>query len=252
MSYSDLTTYVNTTSKCGSRDGREITRITPHEMAARWTGPQCADYFCSTDRECSSNYCIGYDGSIACNVEEEYRAWTSSSYDNDSRAITVEISNDDLGIYDMTDAAINAFVDLCVDLFRRYPSLGGKAVYTGDTDGNITFHRWFASTACPGDWFADRIYDIVDMINERLEGDDVSAYDVVTYRNPDMDFNFSDNNDLWQNVYNAGHLLTYKNEKVNGKKDLYQLITDASKASAKIDALEKKLDKLIAALDGKK
>lgn len=40
----------------------------------------------------------------------------------------------------------------------------------------------------------------------------------------------------------------YTNEAVNGDKDLYQLITDAANAGAKIDALEKKVDQLIAAL----
>lgn len=168
MTVSKLCTYTHLTSKCNSRSGSSITRITPHQMSAHWTGKQCADYFCSTSRQASANYCIGYDGDIAQNVDETMRAWTSSSWDNDRRAITIELSNSASDTARMTDATIKALEDLCVDLLQRYPSLGGKLVWTGDTDGNITFHKWFADTDCPGWYLEKMIPSIVEHVNERL------------------------------------------------------------------------------------
>lgn len=168
MTTSKLCSYVHITSKSDSRGGSSITRITPHQMAAHWTGAHCADYFCETNRSCSANYCIGYDGDIAQNVDESRRAWTSSSYDNDRRAITVEMSNSDTDTARMTDATIKAFEDLCVDLLQRYPSLGGKLIWTGDTDGNISLHEWFANTDCPGWYLKKMLPSIVEHVNERM------------------------------------------------------------------------------------
>lgn len=179
MTKSELCTYVNIAwNKKYDRGSRSITRITPHQMWAHWTGEQCADYFCSTNRNCSANYCIGYDGSIAQNIPEEYGAWTSSSEDNDTRAITVEISNSDWDTARMTDASIDAFIKLCVDLLKRYPSLGGKLRWTGDTDGNISLHEWFANTDCPGWYLKKMLPYIVEQVNELMEP---SKYDVCVW-----------------------------------------------------------------------
>lgn len=74
---------------------------------------------------------------------------------------------------------------------------------------------------------------------------------VVGYSNDDgMDFKFW-SDEVYQNIWNSGHILTYKNEDVNGTKDLYQLITDAANANGKVDALEAKVDKLIELLENK-
>ena len=170
MTKSKLCTYTNIAwNKRYDRSGRLITRITPHEMWAHWTGEHAADYFCDTDRNASANYCIGYDGDIAQNVDEEHGAWTSSSWDNDTRAITVEMSNSYLGTHEMTDATIKAFEDLCVDLLQRYPSLGGRLNYTGDTSGNITLHEWFSNTDCPGWYLKKKLPQIVRDVNERMQ-----------------------------------------------------------------------------------
>ena len=155
------------------RNGTTVTRITPHQMVAHWTGKQCADYFVNNGIENSANYCIGYDGSIWCNVTENHRAWTSSSGWNDYQAITVELSNtEDIYSGKMTDETIEAFINLCVDLIQRYPSLGGKFNYTADSScstGNISLHRWFANTSCPGDWFVKKLPYIQREVNKRLK-----------------------------------------------------------------------------------
>ena len=56
---------------------------------------------------------------------------------------------------------------------------------------------------------------------------------------------------MYQYIWHEGRILTYKNEEVNGSKDVYQLLTDAAKAGAKVDALEAKLDAVLAALSAK-
>lgn len=152
------------------RDGIAITRITPHQMVAHWTAETAAKYFVNNGIENSVNYCIGYDGSIWCNVTEDHRAWTSSSWSNDVRAITIELSNtEDVYSGQMTDATINAFIELCVDLIQRYPSLGGQFNYTGDLTGNISLHEWFSDTNCPGSWFKSKLPEIQERVNARLK-----------------------------------------------------------------------------------
>lgn len=144
---------------------QKVTKFTPHYMCAKWTGEQCATYFRDCDRQCSANYCIGYDGGIVCNVPEEYRAWTSSSSWNDQRAITVECAN--LPDGSLTDATWKSLVKLGADVMRRY---GFRPWYTGDSSGTITEHRMFASTDCPGPWLHPRMGQLAVAIKNELDG----------------------------------------------------------------------------------
>lgn len=165
-SNSSLITYQNLTKKHDDRTHR-IDSITIHHMSGVMTARQCCDYFCETDREVSANYCIGYDGSIALNVEEKYRAWTSSSEKNDMRAITIEVSND-RGDPDwhVSDIALEKLIDLCVDICRRNNIK--ELVYTGDAYGNLTMHKMFIATDCPGPYLSKKFPYIVKQVNERL------------------------------------------------------------------------------------
>ena len=82
MGYSKLTqelVLADTSNYSQGRSGETICKITPHHMAGVLTGAQCARLFQSPGRNASANYCIGVDGDIVCSVEEENRAWTSSS-----------------------------------------------------------------------------------------------------------------------------------------------------------------------------
>lgn len=168
MARSSLCTYVNITGNHSSgRAGCEVCKVTPHYMAARWTGRQCADYFASTARQASSNYCIGVGGDIAMSVDESDRAWTSSSAWNDRRAITIECGNVDNSTGEMTAATWDSLVALCVDICKRY---GFRLSYTGDRDGSLTEHRMFASTDCPGAWLHARMGQLADEVNAALDG----------------------------------------------------------------------------------
>lgn len=119
----------------------------------------------------------------------------------------------------------------------QYTSVGRISGYSGNLDLNksyLTAEEWLEMQGSEEDIMASK--------EEVVSG-------VVGYTNDDgMGFRlWSD--ELYQCVWNAGHMLTYKNENVNGGKDLYQLITDAAKASAKVDALEAKVDALETKLD---
>lgn len=168
MTQSSLCTYRNITGNhSAGRGGNKVCKITPHYMAARWSGKQCADYFASTSRQASSNYCIGIDGDIAMSVDEDDRAWTSSSGWNDRQAITIECGDIDNSTGEMTQATWDSLVSLCADICRRY---GFRLIYTGDRNGSLTEHRMFASTDCPGQWLHARMGQLAREVNARLDG----------------------------------------------------------------------------------
>ena len=171
MTQSSLCTYRNITSnRSNGRGGNSVCKITPHYMCAYWSGRGCADYFASTTRQASSNYCIGVDGDIAMSVDEDDRAWTSSSGWNDRQAITIECGNCDDS--SLTDATWNSLVNLCVDICQRY---GFSLEYTGDKYGSLTEHRMFASTDCPGSWLHANMSRLANEVNARLNGESGSS-----------------------------------------------------------------------------
>ncbi len=163
---SPLVTYTNLSE---NRDPRisPIDRITIHHMSEIQTAKECCDYFQGGDREVSANYCIGWDGSVGLSVPEEYRAWTSSSEANDMRAVTIEVSNDGYGPdWHVSDASLEELISLCVDICLRNGI--EKLVYTGDTRGNLTMHKWFAATDCPGRYLESRFPYIAQRVNNAL------------------------------------------------------------------------------------
>lgn len=172
MTRSSLCAYSNLTGNCSSRHGNRVCKITPHYMAANWTGRSCADYFASTARQASSNYCVGSGGDIAQSVDEDLRAWTSSSAWNDRQAITIECANVDNSTGEMTQATWGALVSLCVDICRRY---GFRLEYTGDGGGSLTEHRMYAATACPGPWLHERMGLLAGAVNGILDGGSAPA-----------------------------------------------------------------------------
>lgn len=155
-----------------------ITRITPHHAAGVLSLESLLNIFVPTSRQASCNYAIGSDGRLGLCVDEENRAWTSSSSDNDNRAITVEIANSTGSPeWRISEKAEQAFVDLCVDICKRYNKKGvfyeGKLV--ADREGwlQITLHEWFKATLCPGPYIKKRLPELVKRINEKLNPEPV-------------------------------------------------------------------------------
>ena len=169
MSRSSLTSaYIpaNTSNYTKGRNGYKVCKITPHHMAGKLTGTQCAKLFQAKGRGASANYCIGYKGDIVCAVDEENRAWTSANRTNDYQAITIEVANDQIGgNWHISDAAWNSLVNLCVDICRRY---NFKLNNTGNKNGSLTRHNMFAKTTCPGPYLQSRFQELADVVNAKL------------------------------------------------------------------------------------
>lgn len=150
------------------RKGHKICKITPHHMAGVLSGEQCARIFQNPNRQASANYCIGNDGGIVGCVDENNRAWTSSSSSNDCQAITIEVSNCEIGgEWKISDAAWNALIKLCVDICTRYDF---KLTYDGTPNGSLTRHNMFTNTNCPGKYLQGKFQELANTVNSILEG----------------------------------------------------------------------------------
>ena len=165
------------------RNGRlyPITKITIHHAAMVCNARVVASVFVPEARKASATYCIGNDGGIVQCVKESDMPWTSSNSDNDNRAITIEVANSArYGQWPISDAAMESLINLCVDICERNPGIG-RLNYTGDTNGNLTMHCWFANTQCPGPYLKSKFPFIAEEVNRRLDAKNVSTktvYDV--------------------------------------------------------------------------
>ena len=179
MSNSTLADIVMLSPNSSPRTAK-IDTITIHHMATVSSAEACAASFLPTSRKASANYCIGNDGDVVLSVDESRRAWTSSNAANDNRAITIEVSNSERGgDWPVSDAALNKLLDLCEDICRRNGI--EKLSYTGDLSGNMTLHKWFASTACPGPYLESKMPWIAEEVNRRL-GIEAPAEEKPIYR----------------------------------------------------------------------
>ncbi len=167
-------------------EARKIDTITIHHTAGVLSVEALGEDFMNPARKASSNYGVGNDGRIACYVEEENTAWTSSSRDNDSRAITIEVVNSRTGEpWPVSEQAYSALIGLLVDICKRHgiPRLlwkNDKSLIGQPDKQNMTIHRWFSATDCPGQYLLNRMGEIADTVNARLaaqekEDEDVNA-----------------------------------------------------------------------------
>ena len=153
------------------RKGYKICKITPHHMAGVLSGEQCARIFQNPNRQASANYCIGNDGGIVGCVDENNRAWTSSSSSNDCQAITIEVSNNKTGgDWTISDAAWNSLINLCVDICKRH---GFRLNYDGTPNGSLTRHDMFANTNCPGPYLKSKLSELARIVNAKLDGENI-------------------------------------------------------------------------------
>ena len=169
MSNSPLVNYVKISPNKNSPRNHKIDTITIHHMAGNLSVETCGNLFASSSRQASANYGIGSDSRVGMYVEEKDRSWCSSSGANDHRAITIEVANDQIGgNWHVSDTALEKLIELCADICKRngIPKLN----YTGDTKGNLTMHKWFAATACPGPYLESKFPYIAEQVNQRLGG----------------------------------------------------------------------------------
>lgn len=168
MSNSKLVSGVLLTQNCSKPRNHVIDRITPHYMAWYTDARTCCESFVPASRRASANYCIGKDGEIWLNVEECNRAWTTGSSYNDNRAVTIECANYtgsfNYGV--LPDVVWSSLVLLCIDICQRN---GIEYInYTGDDSGNLTKHKWYQDTDCPGPWLDKQFDRLAKEINDGL------------------------------------------------------------------------------------
>ena len=173
MSNSPLATYRRPSPDRDHPRTHKIDTITIHCYIGQVTARQGCDYFARTDREASANYVVGYDGSIGVSVDEGDRSWCSANAENDHRAVTIEVACERQHPYQVTKEAYQALIALVADVCRRnhIEKLRWQADESliGQVERqNMTVHRWFAATACPGKYLYDRMGRIASEVNERL------------------------------------------------------------------------------------
>ena len=167
MSNSPLVDYKKISPNSTNPRKSKIKKITIHHMAGNLTVEACGEVFAPASRQASANYGIGTDGRVGLYVEEKNRAWTSSNPDNDNQAVTIEVANDKTGgNWHVSDKALAKLIDLCVDICKRNGI--DKLVFTGDASGNLTMHKYFANTTCPGEYLESKFPYIANEVNKRL------------------------------------------------------------------------------------
>ena len=172
--YSSLATVYIPSPFYGARNAT-IDTITIHHMAGDFTVETCGNIFQREGRNASSNYGIGTDGRIACYVDEEHRAKTSSNWRNDARSITIEVANNCYNPWTVSDVALSSLINLLIDVcYRRgiYPLKwsDNKTDRVNHKNGcNMTVHRDFTATICPSDYLMYRMSYIAEQVNAGIK-----------------------------------------------------------------------------------
>ena len=179
MSRSSLVDYVKISPNSSNPRNNKIKKITIHHMAGNLTVEGCGNVFQNKNRQASSNYGVDSNGRVGLYVEEENRAWTSSNRVNDNQAVTIEVANDG-GAPDwhVSDKALSKTIWLCVDICRRNGI--ERLNFTGDSSGNLTMHKMFTATTCPGPYLESKMQYIANEVNKILS--DNTESDDVLYR----------------------------------------------------------------------
>lgn len=144
----------------------QITKITIHHYAG--VVRNLKDYIgLANSRGESCQYLIDVNGNIGLFCDEKDRSWCSSSSWNDSRAITIEVSNDAVGEpWSISKASYDALIKLCIDICKRNGIK--KLEFTGDKNGSLTYHYMFYATQCPGTWIKNHTQEICQKVNAGL------------------------------------------------------------------------------------
>jgi len=152
------------------RRNQKISKIAIHHTAGVINGWPLARIFVPRSRQASANYCLGSDGKIILGVDEANRAWTTSSGWCDNRAVTIEVGNSTgAPKWLVSDAVLARLIDLVYDICKRngiYP-----CTYTGNTNGTLVMHKWFAQTSCPGPYLSTKFGYIANEVTKRLAKD---------------------------------------------------------------------------------
>jgi muramidase (flagellum-specific) len=157
MSNSPLVAYTRLSPNHSGSRKNKISRITPHCIVGQMGIESLGEWFSKSSTRASSNYGIGFDGRVGMYVEEKNRAWTSSSSDNDNKAVTIECASELKSPFAFKDVVFDSLVKLCIDICKRNGK--NKLIWPGskaatllynpkDNEMLLTVHRYFSNTAC--------------------------------------------------------------------------------------------------------
>jgi hypothetical protein len=180
MSNSSLVDYTKLSPNKSTRQGK-ISKITIHHTAGVINVEALGNVFQPKSRQASSNYGVDSDGRVGMYVEEKDRSWASSNASNDHVAVTIEVSNDGGANWHVSDKALQKTIELCADICKRNGI--EKLNFTGDKTGNLTMHKYFAATACPGEYLESKFPYIADEVNKILSGNKKEALKELTTAN---------------------------------------------------------------------
>lgn len=167
MSNSKLVNYIRLSPNCTKPRNNSIKKITIHMVAGNASVETLGYIFEKKTRKASSNYGIGSDGRVGMYVEEANRSWCSGSRENDHQAITIEVANDSgAPEWHVSDKAMKKLIALCVDICKRNGI--EKLNFTGDKSGNLTMHKYFQDTSCPGQYLESKFPYIANEVNKAL------------------------------------------------------------------------------------
>lgn len=180
MGYSSLAS-VKIWSPCHSgKRTHKIDSVAIHTMAGNLSVEECGNLFANSATQASSNYGVDSKGHIGVYVDEDNRAWCTSSNGVDQRAISIEVASINAHEpYECTPDAYQSLIRLLVDICQRNDISGlkwredksyAKSAAAGGSvsEQNMFVHRWFANKSCPGDYLYKRMGQIANDVNSRL------------------------------------------------------------------------------------
>ncbi len=176
---SSLVNYTRISPNRTKNRNHAIDTITIHCVVGQCSVETLGSIFAPTSRQASSNYGVGTDGRIGMYVEEKDRSWCSSSASNDHRAVTIEVASDTYAPYAVNSKAYASLINLVADICKRngikeLKWKADKSLIGQVNKQNMTVHRWFASTSCPGDYLYSRMGDIASKVNAKLNSGTIS------------------------------------------------------------------------------
>ena len=182
MADSSLVTYEDYSPHFGYPQGSHgrssgVGCICVHHMAGNLSVETCGKVFHNC--ETSANYGISSDGKVGQYVREADAPWAAGNKACNNFAIHIEVANDGgaSSNWHVSDTAIAKCIDLIVDICKRKGWTQFR--FSGDDqNGELIAHRWYASTACPGDYLYSKFPYIASEVQKRLSGTEEKLYRV--------------------------------------------------------------------------
>lgn len=169
-----------------------IDTITIHCMANQLSAERCGN-LCQL-KKAAPNYGVGVNGEIGLYVQEKYKSNCSGNADNDNRAVTIEVASEATSPYAVNAKAYNALVQLVTDIcarngIKKLKWSASKTDRVNHRSGcNMTVHRDFVNTACPGEYIYSRMLSLANSVNLLLARRTVSPATTFTNNKFAWDF----------------------------------------------------------------